>query len=73
MQQMPDMAALLKIAQSPAGQKLLSMIKSSNSVDLDSIASAAASGNLEEAKQQLHPIFASDEVKALLKQLEKQL
>jgi hypothetical protein len=73
MQQMPDMAALLKIAQSPAGQKLLSMIKSSNSVDLDSITSAAASGNLEEAKQQLHPIFASDEVKALLKQLEKQL
>ena len=73
MQQMPDMAALLKIAQSPAGQKLLSMIKSSNSVDLDIIASAAASGNLEEAKQQLHPIFASDEVKALLKQLEKQL
>ena len=73
MQQMPDMAALLKIAQSPAGQKLLSMIKSSNSVDLDSITSAAASGNLEEAKQQLHSIFASDEAKDLLKQLEKQL
>ena len=73
MQQMPDMAVLLKIAQSPAGQKLLAMVKSSNCVDWDSVSSAAASGNLEEAKQQLHPIFASDEVKALLKQLEKQL
>ena len=73
MQQMPDMAALLKIAQSPAGQKLLTMLKSSNSVDLDSVTSAAASGNLEEAKEKLRSFFSSEEAKALLKQLENQI
>ena len=73
MQQMPDMAVLLKIAQSPAGQKLLAMAKSSNCVDWDSVSSAAASGNLEEAKEKLRDLFASDEAKALIKQLEKQL
>ena len=73
MQQMPDMAALLKIAQSPAGQKLLAMAKSSNCVDWDSVSSAAASGNLEEAKQMLQGLLASEEAKALIKQLEKQL
>ena len=73
MQQMPDMADLLKIAQSPAGQKLLAMAKSSNSVDWASVSSAAASGNLEAAKQMLRDLFASEEAKALLEQLEKQL
>ena len=73
MQQMPDMAALLKIAQSPAGQKLLAMLKSNPSLDLDRISTAAASGNLEEAKEKLSEVFTSKEVKDLLKQLENQL
>ena len=73
MQPMPDMAALLKIAQSPAGQKLLAMLNSNPSLDLGKITSAAASGNLEEAKQMLQGLLASEEAKALIKQLEKQL
>jgi len=73
MHPMPDIAALLKIAQSPAGQKLLAMLQSSNSADLDSIASAAASGNLEEAKQKISNILSSKDAQELLKQLEKQL
>lgn len=73
MQQMPDMAALLKIAQSPAGQKLFAMLRSSNGADMDSITSAAASGNLEGAKEKLSGILNSKEAKELLKQLEQQL
>lgn len=73
MQPMPDIAALLRIAQSPAGQTLLTLLKSSNSADLDSIAAAAASGNLEEAKQKLGSMLTSKEAQELLKQLEKQL
>ena len=73
MQPLPDMTQLMKLAASPAGQKLLAMVKSSNCVDLDSISSAAASGNLEEAKQMLQGLLASEEAKALIKQLEKQL
>lgn len=72
MQPTPDIAALLKIAQSPAGQKLLTMLQASNA-DLSRIASAAAAGNLEEAKQKLSGVLASKEAQELLKQLEKQL
>lgn len=73
MQSMPDMTELLKIAQSPAGQKLLTMLRASNGTDLNSITSAAASGNLEAAKQQLSGILNNKEVQELLKQLEKAL
>lgn len=70
---MPDIAALLKIAQSPAGQKLLTMLKTNNPNELDSIASAAASGNLEEAKRKISTMLSSKEAQELLKQLENQL
>ena len=73
MQPMPDMAELLKIAQSPAGQKLLTMLRASNGSDLNSIASAAASGDLEGAKQQLSAVLNTKEVQELLKQLENRL
>ena len=72
MQSNPDFAALIKIAQSPAGQKLLTMLRSSGT-DLDRIASAAASGNLEEAKQSLSSMLSSKEAQELLQQLERQL
>lgn len=70
---MPDIAALLKIAQSPTGQKLLTMLKANNPNELDSIASAAASGNLEEAKRKISTMLSSKEAQELLKQLENQL
>ncbi len=73
MQPMPDIAALLKIAQSPAGQKLLALLKSSSASDLDRIAAAAAAGHMEEAKQLLCGVLSSKETQELLKQLEKQL
>lgn len=72
MQPMPDIAALLKIAQSPAGQKLLAMLQASNA-DLSRVTASAASGNLEEAKQALSGVLYSEEARQLLKQLEKQL
>jgi hypothetical protein len=73
MQPMPDMAALLKIAQSPAGQKLFAMLKDNPALDLGSITSAAASGNLEAAKEKLSGVLTSKEAKDLLKQLENQI
>lgn len=72
MQPTPDITTLLKIAQSPAGQKLLAMLQSSNA-DLSQIAAAAAAGNIEEAKQKLSSTLASREAQELLKQLEQQL
>jgi hypothetical protein len=73
MEPIPDLAALMKIAQSPAGQKLLSMLQSSNGPQLQHIASTAAAGNLEEAKQTISSLLNSKEARDLLKQLENQL
>ena len=73
MEPIPDLAALMKIAQSPAGQKLLSMLQSSNAGELQHIASTAAAGNLEEAKQKISSLLNSKEARELLKQLENQL
>ena len=73
MQPMPDMATLLKIAQSPAGQKLLALLRSDPSADLGSITAAAASGNMEEAKKQLKNVLTSPDAQELLKQLEMQI
>ena len=73
MQPMPDIAALMKLAQSPAGQQLLAMLKSNPNTNLSNIAATAAAGNLEEAKQQLSSALSSWEAQELLKQLEKNL
>ena len=73
MQPTPDIAALFKIAQSPAGQKLLSMLHSANAAELDSITAAAAAGKLEEVMQKLTGMLSGREAQELLKQLEKQL
>lgn len=73
MQPIPDIAALLKIAQSPAGQKLLSVLQSRSPAGLDSIAENAASGNLEEAKKTLSSLLSDQEIQQLMTQLEKQL
>lgn len=73
MQQIPDIAALLKIAHSPAGQRLLSLLQTGNAAELDTIAAAAASGNLEEAKRKISGMLSTKEAQELLQQLEKQL
>lgn len=73
MEPIPDLAALMKIAQSPAGQKLLTMLQSSNAAQLQHIASTAAAGNLEDAKQKISSLLNSKEARELLKQLENQL
>lgn len=72
MQQLPDMNELMKIARSPAGQKLLALLQSSSRSELDAIATEASTGNMHAAGQKLAGLLASDEAKALLRQLEKQ-
>ena len=71
MQPLPDMNQLMKLAASPAGQKLLSMLQNDTTIDLKKLAQSASSGNLSAAKDQLSGFFASEEANALLKELEK--
>lgn len=71
MQSLPDINELMKIAASPAGQKLLSMLQNSPEVDLTKLAQEASSGNMLAVKRQLSGILASEDAQRLLKQLEK--
>ena len=70
MQPMPDMNELMKLAASPAGQKLLAMLRSDSSIDFRKLTQTASSGNLTEARQQLAGFLASEQAQTLLKQLE---
>ena len=72
MQQLPDMNELIKIARSPAGQRLLSLLQSGNKSELDAITAEAAAGNMQEARKRLSNLLKSEEAQNLLKQLEKQ-
>lgn len=72
MQQLPDMNELIKIARSPAGQKLLSLLQSVSKSEMDAIAAEAAAGNMQEAGKRLSGLLKSEEAQNLLKQLEKQ-
>ena len=69
MQSLPDMNELMKIARSPAGQKLLAMLQSGNSIELDAIAAAAAAGNMQEAVKKLSGLLKSEEAQKLLNDL----
>ena len=73
MQPIPDITVLMKIAQSPEGRRLLSILQNNPSADLGSIAAKAAAGDPEGAKEMLRSVLASREAQELLAQLEKQL
>ena len=70
MQSMPDMNHLMKLAASPAGQKLLAMLQNDASIDLKKLSQSASAGNFADAKQQLSAFLSSEETQTLLKQLE---
>ena len=62
----------MRLAQSDAGQRLLSLMRSQDSQKLQRAADQAAAGNYEKVKQTLGDLMTSPEVIALLKQMEQQ-
>lgn len=71
MQPLPDMNQLMKLAASPAGMRLLSMLQNDTSIDLKKLAQTASAGNLSAAKEQLSGFLSSEEANTLMKELEK--
>ena len=71
MQQLPDMNELMKIARSPAGQRLISMLQADTSIDIRKLAQNAADGDFGNARDQLSSFLASEEARSLIRQLEK--
>lgn len=71
MQPLPDMNQLMKLAASPAGQKLIALLQSDKSIDLQKLSQSASTGNLEDARHQLAGFLSSQEAQTLLKKLEQ--
>lgn len=64
-----SMQEALRLANSDAGQRLLAILKQSDSNQLQQAMDQAAAGNYENAQKSLSSLLASQEVKDLLKEL----
>lgn len=66
-----SMQEALRLAQTPAGQQLLALLKASSSQTVQQAASAASAGNYQQAGQDLRQLLSDPEVQRLLQQLRR--
>ena len=66
-----SMQEALRLAQSPAGQQLLAMLRRTDSGQLRQAMDQAASGNYAQASQTLNALLSSEEAKQLLDELRR--
>lgn len=59
----------MRIAQSDAGQKLMTILQQSDGTQLQYAIQQASAGNFEQAKNTLSALMSSPEAQALLKEL----
>ena len=59
----------MRLAKSDAGQRLLAILKQSDSAQLQQAMAQATAGNYDSAQKTLSSLLASQEVKDLLKEL----
>ena len=64
-----SMQEALRLAKTPAGQQLLTLLQQQDSEKLRLAMTQATSGNIESAQQSLSELLSSSETKALLQQL----
>ena len=72
--QQPDQKTIqeaLRLANSPAGQKLFALIKNSSSDTVEKAKQQAENGNLEQAKNTVSQLLQSEEIQKLLKEMGK--
>lgn len=72
MPQIPDMGELLRLAQTPAGQKLIAFLQSNGGSGLQRAITSAAAGDYARAKEIVSDLLSAPEAQALLKELEGQ-
>lgn len=73
MQQNPDLADIMRIAQSSSGQKLIAFLQKQGGNSLQAALSKASAGDYNAVKENLSNLMASDEIKRLLNDLEGKL
>ena len=66
-----SMQEALRLANSPAGQQLLAILKQSDGQQLEKVRDAAATGDYSSAMQALSTLMQREDVRQLLKQLEE--
>ena len=64
-----SMEEALRVAKSPAGQQLLSMLQQSESGKLQQVVDQASAGNYSQASKILDALLSSPDAKKLLQQL----
>lgn len=69
MEQNSDMAQLLRLAQSPAGQQLFALLQRQGGNQLQEVIAKASAGDYTQAKQTLSALLDTPEAKKLLKQM----
>lgn len=72
MQQIPDMSELIRLAQTPAGQQLISLLQKQGGSQLQQAVTSAAAGDYTRAKGILSELLSAPEAQALLRELEAQ-
>lgn len=72
MEQPFNMQQIMKLARSPAGQKLMEAMKKSGT-DMEKAASYAQNGNLDQAKNAISDLLDDPQIRSLLRQLEEHL
>lgn len=72
MEQPINMQQIMKLARSPAGQKLLEAMRKSGT-DMEKAATYAQNGNMEQAKNAISGLLDDPQVRSLLRQLEGHL
>ncbi len=66
-----SMHEALRLAQSPAGQRLLALLQASNPQLIRQAAGQANKGNYQQAEQTLQSLLSDPEVQKLLQQLRR--
>lgn len=64
-----SMEDVMRLANSPAGKQLISMLQQSDPSAMQAAAQQASAGDYSKAMQSLKPFLASDEVQKLIGQL----
>lgn len=66
----PDLAQLMRLAQSPAGQQLIAALQQSSGEQLQSAMTKAAAGDYSQAQKTISAFLSTPEARKLLEQLE---
>ena len=64
-----DMSQIMRMAQSPAGKKLIALLKSSDSDEMQRAMKRAADGDYSQAKKTIDKFLSTPEASALVEQL----